>query len=40
MFDATIMYVNHCIEHNHLFSDNKTLRQMAEEIYIICAVKE
>jgi len=38
--DNTIMFVHHCEEHSHLFSDNKTLRRMAKEIYAVCSPKE
>jgi hypothetical protein len=31
--DRRVMTVRHCEHHQHLFSENKTLRQMADEIY-------
>lgn len=31
--DRHVIFVGHCDEHQRLFSENKTLKQMAEEIY-------
>jgi hypothetical protein len=31
-----VLNVTHCSEHGHLFSQDKTLRQMAEEIRKAC----
>jgi hypothetical protein len=32
MFSRMIISVHHCEEHSHLFSDRKSLKQMADEI--------
>lgn len=31
--DHDVLSVQHCWQHRHLFSQDKTLRQMAEEIF-------
>lgn len=33
MFSHVVLRVGHCPEHSHLFSEDKTLKQMAREIY-------
>jgi hypothetical protein len=32
MFDGKILSVHHCAEHFYLIDENKTLRQMADEM--------